>query len=582
MGNKINMIATRKINESMGFEVIGSNPTENTIEEQLKNEEYTGHFLPSDPDEREYFMKCPQCRGLIPDNGLNEKVECDICKKIILIPENVFQDVKQASLYDEPKKKKVYCKNLKNFCRKLSSFLPLFNFSPVFTLPSFKHVTFYINKEKLENSAYQGKDFIEIMNNIIIPFFQYKSRILNIDKIFEIDGVEFKVMTVYPHYLTAKVSSSTSIVCNNYYSFTTPITNATFLTIRKRELESNEYISNQIINTPYPTQKSIIEGHNCRINTYDLVVRNCSPSFGVITDETNVRVINRNIETLKSVTIAILVNEENHEFNNKKNNKIIFNNFIRPYFFNGNKKYIERGDIIDIGKLKIFILKSKPSTGFVVEDLTKISLKFNYTLEQSQNELNEQIENESLENRQSDFFPNLEQNNTNNVIINTSTNSENNFVLFNEFQERMRVLNALLAHRRRLLRLNSQLNNINGNNLDDDNFVQFNFNFFNRDNEENNNNIINEDLYINLPVFKIDEKFMENSKKHESKNEQFEKCVICMEKYEINDEVKTLPCFHIFHKDCIDHWFKAGNDSCPICKNKINNNKDLIEDLNEE
>ena len=144
----------------------------------------------------------------------------------------------------------------------------------------------------------------------------------------------------------------------------------------------------------------------------------------------------------------------------------------------------------------------------------------------------------------------------------------------------MRVLNALFAHRRRLLRLNSQLNNMNINNLDDDNFVNINFNFFNRDNEENNNNIINEDLYNSLPVFKIDEKFMENSKKEENKNEQFEKCVICMQKYEINDEAKTLPCFHIFHKDCIDHWFKAGNDSCPICKNKINNNKDLNEEEN--
>ena len=42
MGNKINMIATRKINESKGFEFIGSYPTDNNIEDQLKNEEYTG------------------------------------------------------------------------------------------------------------------------------------------------------------------------------------------------------------------------------------------------------------------------------------------------------------------------------------------------------------------------------------------------------------------------------------------------------------------------------------------------------------------------------------------------------------
>ena len=576
------MIATRKINESQGFEVIDSHPTENTIEEQLKNEEYTGHFLSSDPDERDYFMKCPQCRGLIPDTGLIEKVECDICKKIIVIPENNFQEVKQASLYDEPKKKKIYCKTIHNFCRRLTNFLPFISSSPIYQLPSFKHVVFYINKEKFDNSSYHGKDFIEIMNNIIIPFFQYKSRILNIDKIFEIDGVEFKVISVYPHYLTAKVSSRTSIVCNNYYSYTNPIENVTFLTIRRRELESNEFISNQIINTPFPTQKSIIEGLNCRINTYDLVVRNCSPKYGILTNETNIRVINRNIETLKNITIAILYNEENKELNNKKNNKNIFNNFISPFFFNGSKRYIERGDVIKIGKLEIFILKAKPSTGFVIENTTKITMKYDYTLEQSQNELNEQIEKESLENRQERYFSGENENNNSNNIINTSSNSENHFEIFNEFQERMRVLNSLLAHRRRLIRLNSQLNNIQINNFrDEDNFFNINFNFFHRNNDENNN-INNEEALNSLPVFKIDEKFMEVSLKKENKNEQFQKCVICMEKYKINDEVKTLPCFHIFHKECIDHWFKGGNDSCPICKNKINHNNDLEEGFEQE
>ena len=38
MGNKINMIASAKIQESRGFEIIGTNPSENTIEELLKNE----------------------------------------------------------------------------------------------------------------------------------------------------------------------------------------------------------------------------------------------------------------------------------------------------------------------------------------------------------------------------------------------------------------------------------------------------------------------------------------------------------------------------------------------------------------
>ena len=598
------MLAQMKIQESKGFEIIGSNSNENSKEELLKNVEYTGYFLPSDPDERDYFMRCPTCRGLIPDSGLREKIQCDICKKIIHIPENNFQEVKQASLYDEPHHKtKTWCKNMQNICKIITNFFPFWSSSPLYKLPSFKNVVFYINKEKLNNSEHKDKDFIEIINNIILPFFQYKSRIVNIDKIFEIDGIEFKVISAYPHYLTAKVTSKTSIVCNDYYSFTSPIINVTFLTIRKRELESNDYISNQIMNTPFPVQKSIIEGFNCRINTYDLVVRNCSPKYGIITNETSIRVINRNIENLKSITIVSLHNEENIELNDKKNNKAILNNFIRPFFYNGNKKYIERGDVLKIGKLEIFILKAKPSTGFVVEDFTKITMKYDYTLEQCQNELNEQIEIESLQRRQERYFSN-ENNVTNNIntsintsINNNSNNNNNNNdnitntldlnnELFNDFQERMRFLSSLLSHRRRLIRFNSRLNNININLNEDNNFYNFNFNVVNGDEESNNNiennNIqINNEILNNLPVFKIDEKFMEVSQKKENKNE-FQNCVICMEKYEINNEVKTLPCFHLFHKDCIDQWLKAGNDSCPICKNKINHNDDLNEEYIDE
>ena len=82
MGNKINMLASAKIQESRGFEIIGANLSENSIEELLKNEEYTGYHISSDPDDRDYLIKCPACRSLIHDTGLAEKVQCDSCKKI--------------------------------------------------------------------------------------------------------------------------------------------------------------------------------------------------------------------------------------------------------------------------------------------------------------------------------------------------------------------------------------------------------------------------------------------------------------------------------------------------------------------
>jgi hypothetical protein len=42
-------------------------------------------------------------------------------------------------------------------------------------------------------------------------------------------------------------------------------------------------------------------------------------------------------------------------------------------------------------------------------------------------------------------------------------------------------------------------------------------------------------------------------------------CTICLEAFMTEQELRTLPCLHMFHRECIDHWL-AQNGSCPICK----------------
>ena len=42
-------------------------------------------------------------------------------------------------------------------------------------------------------------------------------------------------------------------------------------------------------------------------------------------------------------------------------------------------------------------------------------------------------------------------------------------------------------------------------------------------------------------------------------------CAVCLETYQTNDIVRTIPCFHSFHKGCIDPWL-AQKALCPICK----------------
>ncbi|OMJ70172.1 hypothetical protein SteCoe_31906 [Stentor coeruleus] len=48
-----------------------------------------------------------------------------------------------------------------------------------------------------------------------------------------------------------------------------------------------------------------------------------------------------------------------------------------------------------------------------------------------------------------------------------------------------------------------------------------------------------------------------------------EKCSICYELYQKNEKVKTLPCFHNFHMNCVNDWFTKGKKCCPMCLNKV-------------
>jgi len=45
-----------------------------------------------------------------------------------------------------------------------------------------------------------------------------------------------------------------------------------------------------------------------------------------------------------------------------------------------------------------------------------------------------------------------------------------------------------------------------------------------------------------------------------------ETCSICLEAFKDGDQIRRLPCFHIFHQHEIDRWLKTGNDKCPICR----------------
>ena len=50
--------------------------------------------------------------------------------------------------------------------------------------------------------------------------------------------------------------------------------------------------------------------------------------------------------------------------------------------------------------------------------------------------------------------------------------------------------------------------------------------------------------------------------------EETPNCAICMEDFKAGDRLRSLPCKHDFHKECVDRWL-AVNSTCPMCRASI-------------
>jgi hypothetical protein len=46
----------------------------------------------------------------------------------------------------------------------------------------------------------------------------------------------------------------------------------------------------------------------------------------------------------------------------------------------------------------------------------------------------------------------------------------------------------------------------------------------------------------------------------------FFQCLICLDEYEEEDEIRVMGCRHAFHRGCVDTWLQTGKNNCPACR----------------
>merc|ERR1719158_115666 len=54
------------------------------------------------------------------------------------------------------------------------------------------------------------------------------------------------------------------------------------------------------------------------------------------------------------------------------------------------------------------------------------------------------------------------------------------------------------------------------------------------------------------------------------------KCMICMELFADGDMLRTLPCLHRYHRQCVDQWLNRAS-TCPICKRDVTDTSAPVE-----
>ena len=267
----------------------------------------------------------------------------------------------------------------------------------------------------------------------------------------------------------------------------------------------------------------------------------------------NTAAINTSKKVLKSNDQNKQNKDNNEILSEIENKKIHESKLLKIQLLEKELKQIENQNENESNEMKVLIseqnkLSEKYNNIIKQIDFEKISLEKVKNINSLKNHeyLQKLRIKEEIDNKENNRY---EQNGENNSNTNNNENDENRFT------DALNGLNFLLSLSR--FRRMAAEEEEDDDDIDNDN---------NEDNERHEGNDDNDEG----PPMTYNQLHSLPSTKYLKKDNSTEKCIICEFEFCYNDEVTTLKCNHMFHKDCIINRLRARNSSkCPDCRASV-------------
>jgi hypothetical protein len=241
-------------------------------------------------------------------------------------------------------------------------------------------------EERAAKNSLKLVKFDLLMKQILLPFFQIQTRILQKGNIFEIGSIKFLVAATTSH-RQGKVGTKTKIRCNMVVSQDSAMESVELIPMRRNAIPSNTTFTTEVINPFLRTvkEKEIYTHKHAIIELDDVkfLIKYSRPFFGYFHEGTKVK-IDDYAKPLNFIRIAPIWKDERtcKEVNENfaEYESLIRGKYLDVYFHSGLSRFVEKGETIFIENLEFFVNDCRPKNGYV-DDRTNVEIQTGFTQE---------------------------------------------------------------------------------------------------------------------------------------------------------------------------------------------------------